>query len=104
MVQFSGVGSKALVNNELYERYGFSVRLKSSELDHWLVVESAFRLDKYQDKSGKKIPRYDCVISGLFGAAFHQIETPESIRKVLRRHKSKVSAHERLKLALNPPR
>ena len=76
---------KTLVKTELTERYSFPPGTKSSFLDHWLIVEAASRLDKYRDAAGKKIPRYDYVISELFKAAFDRIQTAENVRTVLLR-------------------
>jgi transcriptional regulator of met regulon len=73
------------VQQELLARYDFSLSAKSSELDHWLVDAAAIRLDRYRDHHGKKIPRYDRVISALFKAVFDQIMTDENVRTTLRR-------------------
>lgn len=76
---------KKLVKHAFPDRYDFSVRPKSSELDHRLIDATAARMDNYRDDHGKKIPRYDRLISELFKAAFGQIKTDENVRTILRR-------------------
>jgi len=76
---------KKLVKEELIE-HDFSVKPKSSSLDHWFIVKAAERLDKYRDAGGKKITHYDEVISKLFeGALGQRDQSAVSVTAVLRR-------------------
>jgi hypothetical protein len=80
---------RRVVKEELYARLTFSPRSKGRNIDHWLIRSVAATLDKYQDVEGKKIRRYDRVISKYFEAAFGYSITDENVRAALRRVRSK---------------
>lgn len=66
----------------------YPVRSRSSEVDHWFIGAAAECLDDYRTGSGKKIPRYDRIISELFKTCFgdHQ-RNEENVRTELGRQK-----------------
>ena len=65
----------------------YPVSSHSPDIDHWFIGAAADCLDQYKTGTGKKIPNYNHIISGLFRVAFNFTRTEESIRIELRRQK-----------------
>jgi len=67
---------------------------KSPVIDQWFIGEAAACLDQYQTLKGKKIARYDKVISKLIEILFAEPERVERVRTSLRRQKQKGRPHD----------
>jgi hypothetical protein len=83
---------RRVVKEELVPHYVFSPGELSRNIDHWVIARAAATLDKYQDVQGKKIARYDRVISKYFEVAFGYSITDEDVRTTLRRLRANKSA------------
>lgn len=66
--------------------HDYPARPRSPAIAHWFIGAAAECLDKYRTGTGKKIPRYDKIISMLFQVAFGDHgRNDENIRTELQR-------------------